>query len=57
MSKQEAIAIATKIADELFRNGSGQKADRLVLVQGDRDLGGWCKAAVIDRIEKELGYE
>lgn len=49
----EASSLAKRIADDLFVNGMGQEAERLVLtVDGPptRDLGGWCKAAVVDRI-------
>ena len=39
-----------QIADDLFVNGSGDKADRLMLVdENNRDLGGWCHQAVVDR--------
>jgi hypothetical protein len=42
-----------QFVDGLFTNGSGQKADRLVLtvdLKPPRDLGGWCRGAVVDRI-------
>ncbi len=42
-----------QFVDGLFVNGSGQKADRLVLVADgppSRDLGGWCKQAIADRL-------
>ena len=43
--------LAKQIANDLFTNGSGQEADRLVLeLPGKRDGGGWCKRAVEDRI-------
>lgn len=39
--------------DYLFANGSGQKAERLVLTSKDgRDLGGWARAAMRDVIAK-----
>lgn len=50
-----------KLLDNLFTNGAGEKADRLMLVQdvpgrartassdpGVVDLGGWCRSAVRD---------
>lgn len=47
--------IATAIADNLFVNGNGTHAERLMLVGADgRDLGGWCKQAVVDVIVDEL---
>ena len=37
--------------DELFRNGAGQEAERLVLTTREgRDLGGWCKSVIRDKI-------
>jgi len=44
--------IARAIADDLFVNGRGEKADRLVLwVDADeRNLGGWAHVAVVTRI-------
>lgn len=39
------------ILNELFINGFGQEADRLVLTTKEgRDLGGWCRKAVHDRL-------
>lgn len=36
----------------LFVNGGGQIAERLVLTDATgRDLGGWCRGAIRDRIE------
>jgi len=44
-----------KLVDDLFTNGAGQKAERLVLVGSMGDsLGGWCKEAIIDRIILKL---
>lgn len=53
--------IAERIADDLFHNGAGEEADRLVLTkdnnrdghsrQPTRDLGGWSKRAVAVRVE------
>jgi hypothetical protein len=54
-----ARQIAKQIAEELFVDGSGQKADRLALMQGqspDREhyLGGWSKSAATSVIERVL---
>jgi len=47
--------VAEQIADDLFRNGSGQKAERLVLELSDgRNGGGWCRRAVVDRVNAKL---
>jgi len=61
MNDQEA---AKQFVDDLFRNGAGEEADRLLLIQDGafmapdiakpRDLGGWCKAAVLDRVNALL---
>lgn len=49
------VLLAHRIADRLFLDGSGQKAQRLVLTTSDeRAMGGWCKEAVIDQIVQEL---
>jgi len=41
------------LADHLFTNGMGQLADRLVLYDvDDNNLGGWCRSAVVDAINK-----
>ena len=48
---ERARAIGEKVADELFHNGSGEEADRLVLWdKNGRNLGGWCWGAVRDRV-------
>lgn len=50
--------LAEKIADDLFTNHWGDKAKRLMLILEDgRDGGGWCKQAVIDRIERALNEQ
>ena len=51
--------IAEKIAEELFTNGNGDKADRIQLCKKnggilERDLGGWCKKSAIAAIAKVL---
>ena len=59
---KSAREIAQQIADDLFVNGQGEQADRLVLTvdstrsppQRERNLGGLAKLVVIDRIEKHL---
>jgi hypothetical protein len=49
------LQVAQWIADYLFVNGQGQEADRLVLTTKEgKDLGGWCKRAVVDRIVDNL---
>lgn len=43
----------TQIVDDLFVNSFGERADRLVLtIDGPprRDLGGWCRQAIVDRL-------
>lgn len=51
-------ALATRIADDLFRNHMGEEADHLRMVQDleqpFRYLGGWSKKAVIHRIVSAL---
>lgn len=56
MTRVKARALAQAIADDLFVAGDGEHADRLVLwVDADeRNLGGWSKRAVIDRIEQQF---
>jgi len=55
MSEAELLQLATAIADELFTNGQGQRAERLVLTSRfGSDLGGWCQRAVIDVIARQL---
>lgn len=50
---------AERIANELFVNGSGERADRLMLTK-DRapdhhiDLGGWGLEPIIDKIKSIL---
>ena len=47
--------VAAQIAEKLFTNGMGSKAQRLVLeLPGGKDGGGWCKKAVIDVIDAAL---
>ena len=47
--------VAESIADALFKNAFGEEAVRLKLVlPNGEDGGGWCKSAVIDRIEATL---
>lgn len=48
--------VAEKIAERLFWNGRGIEAERLVQWRDSdrRNLGGWCKGAVIDQIENVL---
>lgn len=48
------MAIDTLVTD-LFTNSFGEEAARLVMVDAaNRDLGGWCRTAVRDRIRAAL---
>jgi len=48
-------SLASLISNDLFTNGSGETAERLVLeLPQKRDGGGWCKKAVYDVIVKHL---
>jgi hypothetical protein len=48
--------IADAIVDRLFINGSGERAERLMLEWPlKNDLGGWCRSAVRDVIVAALG--
>jgi len=52
-----AEKLAAQIVDDIFRNGSQETADRLVLTVDTpvpRDLGGWSKRALRDRVAKIL---
>lgn len=50
--------LAERIAHEIFVNGSGEEADRLVLTsRAGRDLGGWCKGVIADKINEVLNAE
>jgi len=41
--------------DRLFVNGWGQRGERLVITSaGGRDLGGWFKRAIVDRLAEAL---
>lgn len=56
------MRIATKIIDGLLTNAGKQKGDRLAIKQSvvdrpERDLGGWCRAAAIQYVEKILESE
>ena len=49
------MKISERIAEKLFTNGGGEKAQRLVLELPDgKDGGGWCKRAVVDVIDAVL---
>ncbi len=48
-----ARTLAEQIAEDLFTNGSGQTAQRLVLTVDTPkrlDLGGWSRAGFVDRV-------
>ena len=60
MTAEARRKLAERIAQELFTNGQGQRAQRLVLTidkPTPRDLGGWAEAAVVDLIERLLPVE
>jgi len=45
-----------KAVEELFTNGMGAKAERIVLIAQDgRDLGGWGKKPLIDQLCRSFG--
>ena len=46
-----------RLVEELFTTGRGERADRLVLMVDSapaRNLGGWSRAAVADRLRSTL---
>jgi hypothetical protein len=48
--RQQLRELAERTAFDLFTNGAGQTADRLGLEADGKDIGGWCPAAVRDRL-------
>lgn len=57
MTTEDRLALAARITAELFQNGFGDQADRLVLtVDGPprRDFGGWNRRAVEEVIARLL---
>lgn len=55
MTDQQIKRLAEAIAADLFTNGSGDHADRLVMIDGaGRNLGGWSERAMANRIAKML---
>lgn len=47
-----------KFVEDLFTSGSGERAHRLVLTTtGGRNVGGWSKQAVIDRLREAATKE
>ena len=55
LAQRLAEVVAAQIADRLFVNGDGKKAQRLMLISPNgKDLGGWCKQAAIDQILQVL---
>ncbi len=47
--------LCTRIVDELFINGNGQRAQRLILeLEDGKDGGGWCREAVKSIILKHI---
>lgn len=56
MSAKESEQLANKVADKLFINRSGDKAQRLVLeLESGFNGGGWRKSAVIDVVKSIAG--
>lgn len=51
---KQLAKLPAAVAERLFVNGAGEKADRLCLFDSvvSRNLGGWCKAAVEDRVRQ-----
>lgn len=57
MNERQMRELAETIADDLFINGAGDEADRLVLTidkPTERNLGGWSRRAVTERVIKAL---
>ena len=52
MTKAQIEARVDGMVDDLFTNGNDARADRLVLIKGTLDIGGWCREAVRDRLLK-----
>lgn len=46
--------IADAIVRRLYTNGFGERGNRLAMLMGSRDLGGWCERAVRDIVLDEL---
>ena len=58
--RSSARAHAKVLVGNLFRNGHGEKAERLKLVRknragGEMDLGGRCRSNVEDLVADEIG--
>ena len=55
MKAKDINQLAEEVTRELFSSGYGIRAGRLVLESRDeKDLGGWCFDAVLQRITKAL---
>ena len=56
MSNKELIKLAELIADNLFTDGTGEKAERLVMRSDTKNRygGGWSKAGAVNQIFKTL---
>lgn len=51
MATNDNRAMVEAAVEELFTNGLGQKAYRLALIsENDRDLGGWGKSVIRDKL-------
>ena len=60
MTERDVEKAAQAIVDDLFMNGNGDRAERLVLTADGpprRDLGGWSSTAVLHRIKRLLTRE
>ncbi len=55
MEEKEAEKVAEKIVTQLFTNGFGERAARLVLFDDyEKNLGGWGKGPIFDIIVANL---
>lgn len=57
MNERQMRELAETIADDLFINGCAEEANRLVLTKDkpvERNLGGWSRRAVVERVVKAL---
>lgn len=53
--KIDRLELVNAIVEDLFRNGDGREAARLVLTSREGgDLGGWNRIAVTDRIVRAI---
>jgi hypothetical protein len=58
LNDETATKFTKAIAKDLFTNGAGETADRLVMFnKNGHDRGGWSEVAVSDRIKRVLAGE